>query len=231
MCARSVSTWTNSWRRKRSPRLRPHRAQRDRGDRRIRSRRAVHPPGPRDRFHRRETRRARHGRGAVRRPAQSRRAAGRAAPPVPLAEGSRHDRGHHRREGRRQRDHALWPGGIRGRLRDHPGPAHSGPNLHPPPARAEISRHRAWHERIPVPDRRARHSPCCRSRRCNSITRSPPQRVPPASRGSTTCWAAGRLSRQQRARLRLARHRQEQHRRQVRRSRLPARRAGAVFRL
>ena len=63
-------------------RLRPHRAQRDRGDRRIRSRRAVHPAWARDRFHRRQTRGARHGRGAVRRPAQSRHSARRVAPAV-----------------------------------------------------------------------------------------------------------------------------------------------------
>ena len=45
-------------------RLRPHRAQRDRGNRRIRSRRAVHPPWPCHRFHRRQASGARHARGA-----------------------------------------------------------------------------------------------------------------------------------------------------------------------
>ena len=66
---------------------------------------------------------------------ESRRSARRAAPPVPLAEGSRDDRGHHRRKGRRQRDHALRPRGICRRLRDHPRPAHPGADFHPPAPR------------------------------------------------------------------------------------------------
>ena len=53
--------------------------------------------GLRDRFHRRETRGAGYGRGAVCRVAEPRHPARGTAPPVPLAEGSRHDGNHHRR--------------------------------------------------------------------------------------------------------------------------------------
>ena len=74
-----------------------HRTQRDRGDRRIRPRRAVHPPGLRHRLHRREARRAGHDRDALRRPVPDRDPAGGAAPPVPLAQGQGRDRRHHRR--------------------------------------------------------------------------------------------------------------------------------------
>ena len=56
--------------------LRPRRAQRDRGDRRIRPGRAVHPPGLRHRLRRRQARRAGHDRDALRRPVQRPRSCG-----------------------------------------------------------------------------------------------------------------------------------------------------------
>ncbi len=95
-------------------RLRPYRTQRDRGDRRVRSRRALHPSWPRHQFHRREARGARHGRGAVRRTAKSRHPARGVAPAVSLAEGSRHDGRHYRRKGRGDASRAtgwknMWP--------------------------------------------------------------------------------------------------------------------------
>ena len=65
-------------------------------------------------IHRCEARGARHGGGAVRRAAQSRHPARGIAAAVPLAEGSRHDGGHHRRERRGHRSRATgwrntWP--------------------------------------------------------------------------------------------------------------------------
>ena len=45
------------------------------------------------------------------------------------------------------------PGGIRLRLRDPPGPPRAGPDLHAAPARRQISRLGARHQRIPLPDR------------------------------------------------------------------------------
>ena len=52
-----------------------------------------------------------------------------------------------------------------------------GADFHPAASRGEISRHGPRHERISLPHRRARVSRCCRSPRCNSITKSPLQRV------------------------------------------------------
>ena len=72
-CARSASTSTKLVADgKLAHRPRPRRAQRDRGDRRLRPRRAVRPPRPRDRLGRRQAGGARHDRDAVRRLRQPR---------------------------------------------------------------------------------------------------------------------------------------------------------------
>ena len=137
-------------------RLRPHRAQRDRGDRRVRPRGPLHPPRPCDRHDRRQAGRARHGRGPVRRLAESRHPPRRTAAPVPLAEGPRRHRGHHRRA-RREHAHPLRPRGVRGRLRDPARPPHRRSDLDPAAARRQVPRHAARHQRVSVPDRRRRH--------------------------------------------------------------------------
>ena len=67
--ASTSTTWSS--RKKLVARLRPHRAERDRGDGRVRPGRPVHPPGPRDRLDRRQAGRARHHRNALRRPART----------------------------------------------------------------------------------------------------------------------------------------------------------------
>ncbi len=130
--------------------------ERDRGDRRIRPGGAVHPPRRCDRRGRRQARRARHDRGAVRRAAK---------PAILRAELRRlfrwlKEKGvtadHHRRAGRGHA-HPPRPGGIRLRLRDPAGPPGRRPGLHAPAAHRQVSRLGARHQRIPVPDRRARH--------------------------------------------------------------------------
>ena len=95
--ARSASTST-SWPSRRSCCVDhvARRAQRDRGDRRIRPRGAVHPPRLRDRLDRRQARRARHDRDALRRLLEPGDPARRAAAAVPLAQGQGRHRGHHR---------------------------------------------------------------------------------------------------------------------------------------
>ena len=170
-------------------RLRPRRAQRDRGDRRVRPRRPVHPPGPRHRLDRRQARRARHHRDALRRPVQRRHPARRAAPAVPLAQGQGRHRGHHRRA-RRRHAHPPGPGGVRLRLRDPARPPRHRAALDPPAAHRQVPRHRPRHQRVPVPDRRGRHLASCRSPRWACSTRRPTSGSPPASRGSTRCSAA-----------------------------------------
>ena len=98
-------------------RLRPHRAQRDRGDRRIRPRGPVHPPRPRDRLGRRQARRARH---ASRRCSPASRTRPSCAPSCggcSAGSRTRRDGGHHRRARRRRAD-APRPRGVRLRLRD-----------------------------------------------------------------------------------------------------------------
>ena len=144
--------------------------------------------------HRRQARGARHPRGAVLRPAQPRGAARRAAPAVPLAEGSRRDRGDHRRA-RRPVAHALRPGGVRGRLRDPARPPHRRPGVHAPAARREVPRHRARHQRVSVPDRRQRHLGAAHHVDAARTRRPPPSACPPASPAWTTCWAAPGLYR------------------------------------
>ena len=70
-------------------RLRPRRAQRDRGDRRIRPGGALRPPGQHDRRGRRQAGRPRLAGGALRGPPQRGDPARRAPPPLPLAQGAR----------------------------------------------------------------------------------------------------------------------------------------------
>ena len=171
-------------------RPRPHRAQRDRGDRRVRPRGPVHPPGPRDRL-------------------ASARSAWCSTPSRRCSRGLPNHavlRAELRRLFRWLKDRgvtavitgergeavadALRPGGVRGRLRDPARPPHRRPGVHAPAARGQVSRHGARHQRIPVPDRRATASRCCRSRRCGSTTRPRPSACPPASPGWTTCSAA-----------------------------------------
>ena len=144
---------------------------------------------------------------------QPRHPARRAAPAVPLAQGPRHDRGDHRRA-RREHAHALRPRGVRRRLRDPARPPHRRPGLDAAAARRQVPRLGARHQRVPVPDRLERASRCCRSRRCGSTTRRPTERVPHRHRRPRRdARRRGRLPRQQRAGLGLARHRQEQRRR------------------
>ena len=69
------------------------------------------------------------------------------------------------------------PRGVRLRLRDPARPPRHRPGLDAPPARRQVPRLRARHQRVPVPDRRATASRCCRSPRCGSTTRSPSERV------------------------------------------------------
>ena len=173
---------------------------------------------------RRQARRPRHARGAVRRAAQRRDPARRAAPAVPLAQGPRRDRGHHRRARRGHAD-ALRPRGVRRRLRDPARPPRQRAGLDAAAARRQVPRLRARHERIPVPDRRARASRCCRSRRCGSTTRPRRERVSTGIAGLDEMLGGKGVYRgQQRAGFRLAGHRQEQ----PRRARSPMPRAGAA---
>ena len=129
-----------------------YRAQRDRGDRGIRSGGPVHPPGLRDRRHRRQTGGAGHHRGPVRRPAQRADPALRTAPPLPLAERQGGHRHHHRRAGRRHPDPPRHRG-IRLRRGHRPGPPGDGPDGHPPHALRQVPRLPARHQRVSLPDR------------------------------------------------------------------------------
>ncbi len=133
-------------------RPRPGRAQRDRGERRVRPRGAVRAPGLRRGLHRREARGARHHRDAVLRLHRRRAAARRAAPPVRLDQGSRPDGDHHR-GARRGPAHPAGPGGVRLRLRGAARQPGRGPDHHAAPARGEVSRLGPRHQRVPVPDR------------------------------------------------------------------------------
>ena len=137
-------------------RIRPHRAQRDGRDGRVRPGRALHPAGTCHRQHRRQARGARHPGGALLRAVRHRRPTERAAAPVPLAEGPGHDGDHHRRKGRRG-PHPPWPGGIRRRLRDRPRPPRGGPDGDAAAAHRQVQRVHARHERVSVPHRRGRH--------------------------------------------------------------------------
>ena len=126
------------------------------GIRRIRPRRSVHPARLRHRLGRRQARRDRHYRDAVQRLGKRAAAALRIAPPVRVAEGEGRHRHHHRRTRRGHAD-ALWPGGIRRRLRDPARQPRRRPALDAPPAHRQISRLGARHQRIPVHHRRTGH--------------------------------------------------------------------------
>ena len=85
----------------------------------------------------------------------------RAAPAVPLAQGQGRHGDHHRRARRRHAD-APRARGIRLRLRDPARPSRDRAGLDAAPAHRQVPRHHARHERVSVPDRRARHLACCR---------------------------------------------------------------------
>ena len=120
-------------------RLRPRRAERDRETGEYDLEGLFIRLGAAIDAHRRQAGRARHHRGALRRPAQRGDPAGRAAPAVPLAQGQRGHRGHHRRAGRRTPDPPR-PGGVRQRLRHRPRPPGAQPGRHPPAADREVPR-------------------------------------------------------------------------------------------
>ena len=107
-------------------------------------------------FDRRQARRDRHHRDAVQRPGKRAAAALRIAPAVRVAQGEGRHRHHHRRARRGHAD-ALWPGGIRRRLRDPARQPRQRPALDAPPAHRQISRFGARHQRVPVHHRRAGH--------------------------------------------------------------------------
>ena len=121
---------------------------------------------------------------------------------------------------------ALRPRGVRRRLRDRARPPRQRPDLDAAAAHRQVPRLAARHQRVPVPDRRARASRCCRSRRSGSTTRRPHERVSTGVaeldemldgkgffRGSSVLVSGA------------AGHRQEQPRRALRRGRVRARRA------
>ena len=146
----------------------------------------------------------------------------RAAPPVPLAQGQGRHRRHHRRARRRHAD-PPGPRGVRLRLRDPARPPRHRPGLDAPAAHRQVPRHRARHQRVPVPDRRARASRCCRSRRCGSTTRRPTSGSRPASRASTTMLGGEGFYRGSSVLVsRHGRHRQDQPGRPLRRRALRA---------
>jgi len=102
-------------------RLCARRAQRDRGERRVRSGRSVRPARTRYQEHRRQARGSRHCGIAVRWVAEPGGAALRAAPDVSLAKRSRHDGSGDGRKGRRDA-YPPGPRGIRFGLRDFSRP-------------------------------------------------------------------------------------------------------------
>ena len=192
---------------------------------------SVHPPGLRHRRHRRQARGAGHDRDPLRRVCQRSDPARRDAPAVPLAQGQGRHRHHHRRAGRK----SLTRYGLEEYvsdcviLLDH-RVENKVANRHP--ARRQVPRLRPRHQRVPLPDRRHGH---CRSMPITSLglnhaasSEHIPTGVPRSGRD------AGRkrvLPRHQRPGFRHGRDRQDQPGRQLRRRRLPARRALPVFRL
>ena len=148
--------------------------------------------------------------------AERRDPAGRAAPAVPLAQGQRRDRHHHRRAGR---EGHLTRHGLEEYvsdcviLLDH---RVDGADLHPAAADRQVPRLDPRHQRVSVPDRRSRASRSCRSPRSGLTTRSPSERI------STGDPAPGRhagrqglLPGQQHPGLRHGRHRQDQPGRRI----------------
>ena len=167
---RSASTSRRSAAGQARHRPRPHRAERDRGDRRVRPRGALHPP--------RRTPSTRSApSGSCSTPSR------RSSPACPNAAILRaelrrlfrwlKEKGvtavDHRRA-RRRHAHPPRPRGVRLRLRDPARPPGQRPDLDPAPAGRQVPRLDARHQRVPVPDRRARASPSCRSRRSGSST-------------------------------------------------------------
>ena len=138
-------------------RVRPGRAHRNRGDRRVRSGRALHPARSRAPLDRGTTHRPRHDRVAVCRAEQRRRAPRRAAAAVRLAEGPRRSR--RSITGERGTD-TLTRQGLEEYvsdcviLLDH---RVTRPDLDAAPAHREISRLEPRHQRVSVPDRPARN--------------------------------------------------------------------------
>ena len=163
---------------------------RDRGDRRLRPRGAVRPPRACDRFDRRQARRPRHARGAVRRLHQRR--------PILRAELRRlfrwlKDRGVTAVITAERGDGTLTRHGLEEYVSDcviaaRP-PGHR-PDLHAAPAHRQVPRLGARHQRVPLPHRRARASRSCRSPASAWTTRCRPSASRPASPASTTCSAA-----------------------------------------
>ncbi len=133
-------------------RLRPHRAERDRGIGGVRPRGPLHPDRVRHRFDRGQAGRDRHPGGALRRAAQPGHPADRAAPVIPLAQGEGRHRDRHRRA-RRQRPDPQRTRGIHLRLRDLPRPAGQRADLDPAVAGGEIPGLCPRRRRGPLPDR------------------------------------------------------------------------------
>ena len=161
---------------------------RDRGNGRVRPRRAVRPARLRDRIGGRQARRPRHHRVALR-GSQGRRHPPRgAAAAVPVAEGQGRHRGDHGRARRRPADQ-TGPRGVRLGCRDPARPPRPRSGLDAPPARGQVPRLPPRHERVSVPHRHHRHQ------RAAGVLDGPGARrarwigSPPASRASTRCSA------------------------------------------
>ena len=213
-------------------RPRARRAQRDRGERRIRPRGPVRPPRLRGRQRRRQAGRARH--------ASRRCSAGFNDPAILRAELRRlfgwlkdrgADRGHHRRA-RRGPAHPPGPGGVRLRLRDPARQPGRGPDHHAPPAGRQVSRLGARHQRISVPDRRCGHQRPAGHLGRTSTTRSRARSSRPASPGLDAMLGPGGFYRGSSILISgVAGTGKTTLARLVRRCRLPPRRALPVLRL
>ena len=100
-------------------------------------------------------------------------------------------------------------------------------DLHPPAAGRQVPRQHPRHQRVPLPDRRARHQRAAdhlAGPEAHGLRRADLQRASPAGRHA---GGQGLLSRQQHPGLRHGRHGQDQHGRALRRGRLPAGREAA----
>ena len=109
-------------------RLRLRRAQRDSRDRRLRSRRPVHPLAECGGQHRRQARDVRHAGGAIQRIFESGDIARGVSTPFPLAEGAR-PHSHRYRGTRRRNPDSPGPRRVCFRLRHSVGSPHQGPDF------------------------------------------------------------------------------------------------------
>ena len=136
------------------PGLRADRAQRDRGDGRIRPGRALRPARLRHRLDRGQARCAGHDRVLVQRPAAMTAILRAELGGFPLAQRQGRHGDHHRRAGRGH-PYTAWAGGIRLRLRDPARSPRDRATLHPAAADRQVPRLGPRHQRVSVPDRRA----------------------------------------------------------------------------